>query len=47
MSLGLKIVTLPKFNPETYLNAQAKYKGTLLFVVPPIGKNIDKLNCED
>lgn len=38
--MGAKIVTLPKFSPDTFLNAQAKYKGNVLFVVPPIGKNI-------
>jgi 4-coumarate--CoA ligase len=33
---GSRIVTLPKFNPETYLRAQEKYKGNILFLVPPI-----------
>ncbi|XP_077301851.1 uncharacterized protein LOC143922475 [Arctopsyche grandis] len=36
LSMGVKVVTLPKFSPDTFLNAQAKYKGNVLFVVPPI-----------
>jgi acyl-CoA synthetase (AMP-forming)/AMP-acid ligase II len=42
MAHGVKIVTLPRFNPETFLNAQAKYQGSVLFLVPPIRKNFFK-----
>lgn len=35
---GCKLVTLPKFTPDTYLNAVEKYEGTLLHLVPPISE---------
>jgi acyl-CoA synthetase (AMP-forming)/AMP-acid ligase II len=35
LALGAKIVTLPGFNPGTFLNALEKYKGTVLHLVPP------------
>lgn len=35
LALGAKIVTLPGFNPGTFLNAMEKYKGTVLNLVPP------------
>jgi acyl-CoA synthetase (AMP-forming)/AMP-acid ligase II len=35
LALGAKIVTLPGFNPDTFLNAMEKYKGTVLNLVPP------------
>lgn len=38
LALGYKIVTLPKFTPETYVNALLNYRATFLHVAPPIGK---------
>ena len=35
--IGTKIVTLPKFEPETYLKALVTYKPTVLNLVPPLG----------
>lgn len=36
LSLGCKLVTLPRFDPETYINTLAVYKATFLTAVPPI-----------
>lgn len=36
--LGCKLVTLPKFTPDTFLNTLAEHKGTVLHLVPPIGE---------
>lgn len=36
LALGCQLVTLPKFMPDTFLNAMEKYKGTVLHLVPPI-----------
>ncbi|XP_020279535.1 4-coumarate--CoA ligase 1-like [Pseudomyrmex gracilis] len=36
LHFGSKIVTIPKFVPETFLNVMEKSKATSLFVVPPI-----------
>ncbi|XP_070493219.1 uncharacterized protein [Chironomus tepperi] len=33
---GCKIVALPKFTPESYLNALDKHQATVLYLVPPI-----------
>ncbi|XP_052866177.1 uncharacterized protein LOC128272414 [Anopheles cruzii] len=33
---GCKLVTLPNFRPDTFLNALADHKGTVLHLVPPI-----------
>ncbi|XP_053697105.1 uncharacterized protein LOC128744275 [Sabethes cyaneus] len=33
---GCKLVTLPSFRPETFIDALYKHKGTVLHVVPPI-----------
>jgi len=33
---GCKIVTLPKFEPETYIKALVTYKPTILHLVPPV-----------
>nr|XP_049462950.1 uncharacterized protein LOC120951659 [Anopheles coluzzii] len=33
---GCKLVTLPNFKPDTFLNALAEHKGTVLHLVPPI-----------
>lgn len=38
LALGFRIVTLPRFTAETYLNALVKYQITVLHVVPPIGE---------
>jgi non-ribosomal peptide synthetase component E (peptide arylation enzyme) len=34
--MGAKIVTLPNFNPDTFLNALEKHDSTILHLVPPI-----------
>lgn len=36
LSLGCKIVTLPKFDPATFLNSLIVHKATFLTLVPPI-----------
>lgn len=36
---GCKLITLPSFTPDTYLNVLEKYDATVLHLVPPIGKN--------
>ncbi|XP_041981646.1 uncharacterized protein LOC121735046 [Aricia agestis] len=35
LSLGLKLVTLPRFQPETFVKAFEKHKLNLFFVAPP------------
>jgi len=35
---GCKLITLPKFAPDTYLNVLEKHKASVLFLVPPISK---------
>ncbi|CAH2267399.1 jg27582 [Pararge aegeria aegeria] len=35
LSVGLKLVTLPRFNPDTFLNALEKHKFGLVYVAPP------------
>ncbi|XP_058821376.1 uncharacterized protein LOC131683420 [Topomyia yanbarensis] len=34
--LGTKLVTLPSFRPDTFIDALTTHKGTVLHVVPPI-----------
>lgn len=36
LHLGCKLVTLPTFKPETFLNALDEHKATVLYLVPPI-----------
>uniref|UniRef100_A0A1B0D2R2 Uncharacterized protein n=1 Tax=Phlebotomus papatasi TaxID=29031 RepID=A0A1B0D2R2_PHLPP len=36
LQFGCKIVTLPRFHPDSFLNVMAKHKGTVLHLVPPI-----------
>ncbi|XP_050069252.1 uncharacterized protein LOC126557500 [Anopheles maculipalpis] len=36
LQLGCKLVTLPNFKPDTFLNALAEHKGSVLHLVPPI-----------
>ncbi|KAL0119142.1 hypothetical protein PUN28_009623 [Cardiocondyla obscurior] len=36
LSCGNKVVTLPKFTPETFVNVLEKSKPTALYVVPPL-----------
>ncbi|KAL2714898.1 putative 4-coumarate--CoA ligase 1 isoform X1 [Vespula squamosa] len=36
LAAGVKLVTLPKFQPETFLNVFLKQKPTILICVPPI-----------
>lgn len=38
LATGCKIVTLPKFLPDTYLNALVKHQCTILHLVPPVSK---------
>ncbi|KRT83196.1 AMP-binding protein [Oryctes borbonicus] len=33
---GVKVVTLPKFHPDTYIKSLQNYKPTVLLLVPPI-----------
>lgn len=40
LALGTKLVTLPEFNPTTFLNSIRDHKATLLHLVPPICKPI-------
>ncbi|GBP14310.1 4-coumarate--CoA ligase 1 [Eumeta japonica] len=35
MSVGVRLVTLPKFNPKTYLDSLLKYKVNILVMAPP------------
>lgn len=35
---GAKLITLPRFTPDTYLNVLEKHAGTVLYLVPPISK---------
>lgn len=36
MSVGAKLVTLPRFEPNSFLNSMTEHKGTFLSLVPPI-----------
>ncbi|XP_067011688.2 uncharacterized protein [Anabrus simplex] len=36
IALGSKLVTLPKFEPATFLNSISKHKASLLFLAPPL-----------
>lgn len=36
LSAGCKLVTLPRFDPETYISTLALHKATYLHLVPPI-----------
>lgn len=36
LSLGTKLVTLPRFHPDTFLNSITEHKATMLHLVPPI-----------
>lgn len=38
LRLGTKNVTLPNFNPTTFMNALVDHKASLLHLVPPISK---------
>jgi 4-coumarate--CoA ligase len=38
LNLGCKLVTLPSFKPESFLNSLSVHKGNVLHLVPPIGK---------
>lgn len=37
LSVGCKVVTLPKFQPNTFLNTLQNHKVSLLYAAPPIG----------
>ncbi|XP_013184574.1 uncharacterized protein LOC106130303 [Amyelois transitella] len=36
LSVGLKLVTLPRFQPDTFLQALLEYKINLLYLAPPL-----------
>ncbi|XP_063385013.1 probable 4-coumarate--CoA ligase 1 isoform X3 [Cydia fagiglandana] len=38
MYLGVKLVTMPYFKPELFLQTLVKYQASVLFLVPPMGK---------
>lgn len=38
LSMGSKLITLPKFSPDTFLNVLAKNSCTLLYLVPPMSE---------
>jgi 4-coumarate--CoA ligase len=38
---GCKIIMLPKFSPDLFLDSLQKYKATVLYIVPPIGKCLE------
>lgn len=38
MTDGAKVVTLPKFTPDGYMNSLRDYRPHVLMIVPPIGK---------
>lgn len=38
LRLGTKIVSIPKFVPDLFIKALVEHQGTLLHLVPPIGK---------
>lgn len=38
MKDGVKVVTVPKFTPETYINGLRNHRPTILMLVPPMGE---------
>lgn len=42
LSVGLKLVTLPRFHPDTFITALEKHKFGLMYVAPPTGKTTNK-----
>ncbi|KAI8432400.1 hypothetical protein MSG28_004798 [Choristoneura fumiferana] len=44
LSVGAKIVTLPKFQPNTFLSTLKNHKISLLYVVPPMAY-VDQIVC--
>ncbi|KAL0829361.1 hypothetical protein ABMA28_004139 [Loxostege sticticalis] len=36
LSVGLRLVTLPKFQPDTFLNAMIQHRLNLMFLAPPM-----------
>ncbi|CRK98690.1 CLUMA_CG012130, isoform A [Clunio marinus] len=36
LTLGCRLVTLPKFTPDSFLNVLEKYESSILYLVPPI-----------
>lgn len=38
LTLGTKVVTLPRFQPDTFMNSISEHGGTMLHLVPPIGE---------
>lgn len=39
LTMGAKLITLPKFIPELYISVLKDHKPHVLFTVPPMGKN--------
>ena len=40
LAQGCKLVTVPRFHPETFLGAMEKYPGTALHLAPPMSNFI-------
>lgn len=39
MLYGCKVVTLPRFTPESYISMLRRHLPHILFVAPPLGRN--------
>lgn len=37
LSVGLKLVTLPRFHPDTFLKAMREHKTNIMYLAPPMG----------
>lgn len=45
---GSKLITLPKFTPESFINTLRRHRPHVLFVAPPLGRtNILNLNLSN
>lgn len=44
LAQGCKLISLPRFQPDTFLDAMEKYQGNVLHLVPPISKFSSILN---
>lgn len=40
LQMGCKLITLPSFKPDTFLNSLSEHKATVLHIVPPISKSV-------
>lgn len=43
---GTKLITLPKFTPESYIETIVRHKPNILMLVPPIGKSSSFKICQ-